>query len=114
MIAPAAHPDGTTVDVCELFFNIPARRRFLKSDRTEFLRIKDTFIRIALAHPDTGFELVNEGKTVFKVSKSSLNEGIDLKRTAILLGSDFSQEGIKVLCEIQILRWKECSYHHLV
>lgn len=99
LIAPAAHPDGTTVDVCELFFNTPARRRFLKSDRTEFLRIKDTFIRIALAHPDTGFELVNEGKTVFKVSKSSLNEGIDLKRTAILLGSDFSQEGIKVLCE---------------
>lgn len=99
LIAPAAHPDGTTVDVCELFFNTPARRRFLKSDRTEFLRIKDTFIRIALAHPDTGFELVNEGKTVFKVSKSSLNEGIDLKRIAILLGSDFSQEGIKVLCE---------------
>ena len=99
LIAPAAHPDGTTVDVCELFFNTPARRRFLKSDRTEFLRIKDTFIRIVLAHPDTGFELVNEGKTVFKVSKSSLNEGIDLKRTAILLGSDFSQEGIKVLCE---------------
>lgn len=99
LIAPAAHPDGTTVDVCELFFNTPARRRFLKSDRTEFLRIKDTFIRIALAHPDSGFELVNEGKTVFKVSKSSLNEGIDLKRTSILLGSDFSQEGIKVLCE---------------
>ena len=99
MIAPAAHPDGTTVDVCELFFNTPARRRFLKSDRTEFLRIKDTFIRIALAHPDSGFELVNEGKTVFKVSKSSLNEGIDLKRTSILLGSDFSQEEIKVLCE---------------
>ncbi len=99
LIAPAAHPDGTTVDVCELFFNTPARRRFLKSDRTEFLRIKDTFIRIALAHPDTGFELVNEGKTVFKVSKSAVTEGIDLKRTAILLGSDFSQEGIKVLCE---------------
>ncbi len=99
LIAPAAHPDGTTVDVCELFFNTPARRRFLKSDRTEFLRIKDTFIRIALAHPDTGFELVNEGKTVFKVSKSAVTEGIDLKRTAVLLGSDFSQEGIKVLCE---------------
>ena len=62
LIAPAAHPDGTTVDVCELFFNTPARRRFLKSDRTEFLRIKDTFIRIALAHPDTGFELVNQSR----------------------------------------------------
>lgn len=99
VIAPAAHPDGTTVDVCELFFNTPARRRFLKSDRTEFLRIKDTFVRIALAHPDTGFELVNEGKTVFKVSKAALSEGIDLKRTAVLLGSDFSHEGIKVLCE---------------
>lgn len=97
--APAAHPDGTTVDVCELFFNTPARRRFLKSDRTEFLRIRDTFVRVALAHPDTGFELVNEGKTVFKVSKSQVAQGIDLKRTSVLLGSDFSQEGISVLCE---------------
>ena len=63
VIIPAAHPTGTTVDVCELFFNTPARRRFLKSDRTEFLRIKDIFVRVALAHPTLAFELKNDGKS---------------------------------------------------
>ena len=76
VIIPAAHPTGTTVDVCELFFNTPARRRFLKSDRTEFLRIKDIFVRVALAHPTLAFELKNDGKTVLRVSAAS--EEIDL------------------------------------
>lgn len=99
VIAPAPHPDGTTVDVEELFFNTPARRRFLKSDRTEFLRIKDIFVRVALAHPELAFELISDSKSIFRVNKSNTAIGIDHKRTATLIGSDFSCEGILVTCE---------------
>ncbi len=103
VIEPAAHPTGTTVDVSELFFNTPARRRFLKSDRTEFARIKDTFTRVALAHPDVGFEFVSDGKCVLRVGKAK-GEGLDLKRTATLVGSEFGEQGMRVLCEDPNLR----------
>lgn len=99
VIEPAPHPEGTTVDVAELFFNTPARRRFLKSDRTEFLRIKDIFTRVALAHPNIGFELISDSKNVVRVSPSKVENGIDLRRTATLLGADFSSGGISVICE---------------
>ncbi|MGN0902515.1 MAG: DNA mismatch repair endonuclease MutL [Succinivibrio sp.] len=96
IVTPAAHPQGTTVDVSELFFNTPARRRFLKSDRTEMMRIKDIFTRIALAHPKLGFELVADYKNVLRVGPSNVENGIDLKRTSILLGSEFGCDGISV------------------
>lgn len=98
VIAPAAHPNGTTVDVSDLFFNTPARRRFLKSDRTEFLRIKDTFVRTALSHQNIGFELIADSKRVIKVGASK-GEGLDIKRTRTLMGADFSVNGISVICE---------------
>ncbi len=97
-IAPAAHPVGTTVDVSELFFNTPARRRFLKSDRTELAKIKDIFVRVALAHPEVGFELISDGKALYRVSKAC-DESSRLKRAAVLLGSEFSHQGIRVVCE---------------
>lgn len=52
---PAAHPDGTTVSVAELFFNLPARRRFLRSDKTELHHLMTTFYRLALSRFDIGF-----------------------------------------------------------
>jgi DNA mismatch repair protein MutL len=52
---PAAHPDGTTVSVAELFFNLPARRRFLRSDKTELNHLQTTFNRLALSRFDVGF-----------------------------------------------------------
>lgn len=97
-IFSAAHPNGTTVDVCELFFNTPARRRFLKSDRTELLRLKDVFIRCALAHPNLGFELISDGKCLSKVSPAN-NEEQELKRLGKLIGNEFEREGIAVLGE---------------
>lgn len=97
-ILPAAHPTGTTVDVGELFFNTPARRRFLKSDRTEFARIKDTFTRVALAHPDVGFEFVSDSKTITRVTAAK-GEGIDIKRTSTLIGAEFGVQGMRVSCE---------------
>ena len=62
--APAAHPPGTTVEIRELFFNTPARRKFLKTERTEALHIAEAVRRTALANPGIGFRLSQSGRTV--------------------------------------------------
>ena len=61
---PAAHPVGTTVDVEDLFFNTPARRKFLRTERTESTRIDEVLRRLALAHPEVTFVLHTPGKAV--------------------------------------------------
>lgn len=104
-IIPAAHLKGTTVDVCELFFNTPARRRFLKSDRTEMMRIRDVFIRCALSHPHLGFELISEGKSLIKVSAAS-DDATQMRRLSKLLGPDFERDGIALLGENPALEIK--------
>ncbi len=92
-IFPAAHLDGTTVEVSELFFNTPARRRFLKSDRSEMLKIRDVFTRCALANPHLGFELISEGKSLCKVN-AAVDESSKMRRLSKLLGPEFEREGI--------------------
>ena len=101
-VIPCPHGVGTTVEARELFFNTPARRRFLRSDRTELNRIRDVFVRCALAHPQIGFELISDKKTVLKV-KGAADEGQKLKRMAYLAGGEFSREGAVVKCEDPLL-----------
>ncbi len=62
---------GTQIEVKNLFFNIPARRKFLKKDTTEFKHIVDEFIRVALAFPEVHFQLYNEGKLLHDLEKGS-------------------------------------------
>ena len=91
-VAPAAHPVGTSVIVRELFFNTPARRRFLKSDKTEFNHIKELVVRLALVNYGIEFKLVSDGKTVLQVpaqTKAQLPQ-----RIAKLLGTDFNYPGV--------------------
>lgn len=66
----AACPEGATVEVRELFFNVPARRKFLRASSTETGHINDQFIRIALAYPRVGFELSSNGRTTQNLSTS--------------------------------------------
>ncbi len=63
-VTPAAHPTGTTVQMRDLFFNIPARRKFLRSERTEYQYIEEVFRRIALSNFEVGFSLTNQFKLV--------------------------------------------------
>jgi DNA mismatch repair protein MutL len=69
-------PEGTTIMVKNLFFNVPARRYFLKSDAIEFRHIVDEFQRLALTHPDVEFSLAHNGSEVFSLPKASLRQRI--------------------------------------
>ena len=69
-----ACPTGTSFSVKNLFFNVPARRNFLKSDRAEYKYILDEFIRIALAHPAIAFSLINNEKEQYRLPKESLRQ----------------------------------------
>jgi DNA mismatch repair protein MutL len=68
--APAAHAHGTSVEIRELYFNTPARRKFLKSESTEFAWCEETFKRIALSRPDVAFTLQHNGKMVWQLAAS--------------------------------------------
>ena len=70
-------PKGTCVSVKNIFYNIPARRKFLKSDTTELKHIIDTFNRIALAHPEISFKFYNADNLVFDYKSGTLEERIE-------------------------------------
>ena len=67
---------GTKISVKNLFFNVPARRKFLKSDVVELKHITDEFLRIALAHTDIAFSFYNNGKEIYRLPKSNLKQRI--------------------------------------
>lgn len=65
-VKPAGVPAGTTVEVRDLFYNVPARKKFLKSERTESSRINSMVGKLSLANPDIAFRLINNGRTVIE------------------------------------------------
>lgn len=69
-------PVGTSIAVNNLFFNVPARRNFLKSDATEFANIEEEFNRVALVHPDIAFTLYHNGKMVLQLAAGNLKQRI--------------------------------------
>ncbi len=69
-------PDGTSIAVRNLFYNVPARKKFLKSDTTELKYLLDEFFHVALAYPETSFEVFNNGSQLFKLHSSNLNQRI--------------------------------------
>jgi len=84
-VVPAAGAPGTTIDVQDLYFNTPARRKFLKSEQTEYGHCAEVVRRIALARPDVSFSLSHNGKTV-----DHWNVGEFAKRSAHILGEEFA------------------------
>lgn len=82
---PASGAQGTTVDVADLYYNTPARRKFLKTEQTEFGHCAEVVRRIALARPDVAFTLTHNGKTV-----EHWNAADAEKRCNQILGSEFS------------------------
>ncbi|MFQ5671191.1 MAG: DNA mismatch repair endonuclease MutL [Acidobacteriota bacterium] len=86
-VVPAARSPGTTVTVTDLFYNTPARRKFLKGAASEFSRISESLLPEMLARPDVGFALQHDGRTAVNVSPAS---GLK-ERIAALWGSDFAE-----------------------
>jgi DNA mismatch repair protein MutL len=95
---PAAHPQGTTVEVHDLFYNTPARRRFLRTERTEFGHIEKWLRRLALSRPNSGFSLTHNGRTVIKLDAAE-NDASQRKRVARLCGEQFAEQSVFVSYE---------------
>ncbi|MGB7194881.1 MAG: DNA mismatch repair endonuclease MutL [Collimonas pratensis] len=84
-VTPSSGAQGTTVDVQDLYFNTPARRKFLKSEQTEFGHCAEVVRRIALARPDVAFSLTHNGKTIDHWMVTEIG-----KRSAGILGNEFA------------------------
>jgi len=88
---PVSHAQGSTVELRELYFNTPARRKFLKSEATEFAHCEETFKRIALSRPDVAFSLQHNGKTVRQLPVQP-----PVERIAAILGEEFGHAAVSV------------------
>ena len=85
---PAPHPRGTSIEVRDLFYSVPARRKFVRSPATEFQHIERMLVRLALSRPDVGFLLSNGSKRVFSLEAAHDRAGEEA-RLAALLSPDF-------------------------
>ncbi|MGH9873744.1 MAG: DNA mismatch repair endonuclease MutL [Pyrinomonadaceae bacterium] len=84
-VKDAAHPRGTSIAVRDLFFNVPARRKFLRSEATESFHLTNLVTHYALAHPETAFTLTNNGREVLRVAPAN-----DLRERAYqVFGAEF-------------------------
>ncbi|MCH7743224.1 MAG: DNA mismatch repair endonuclease MutL [Proteobacteria bacterium] len=92
-LSPAPHPRGTTLEVKDLFFNTPARRKFLRTERTEFQRIEDIVRKMALSHPKVGFYLTHDGKIVRQYPACQSEAEMD-RRISSVFGKTFIENAL--------------------
>ena len=97
--SPAALNQGTVVDVADLYYNTPARRKFLKTEGTEYAHCDDMFRRVALARPDIGLQLAHNGRVIHRLPPSA-----PAARVAALMGDDFLQHAREVQADAGVLR----------
>ncbi|MEF9977231.1 MAG: DNA mismatch repair endonuclease MutL [Thermomonas sp.] len=98
-VTPHAHPPGTTVEVRDLFYNVPARRKFLRAERTEFSHIEDWLRTLALARPDVELRVAHNGKPSRRwKGEAQLQEGTMLSEVRLheALGEDFTRSALRV------------------
>lgn len=102
-VMPAGHPRGTTVEMRDLFFNTPARRRFLRAEKTEFNHLEEVFRRIALSEFSTAFRLTHNQKVIHQLPAAS-EAAHRQQRVARLCGSAFVEQAITVDINVSGLR----------
>ncbi|MBS9980874.1 DNA mismatch repair endonuclease MutL [Vibrio alginolyticus] len=102
-LKPAAHPIGTTVEVLDLFFNTPARRKFLRTEKTEFAHIDELLKRIALSRFDVTINVRHNGKIIrqYRAAKNQLQTE---KRIAAVCGNAFVRHMLRIELEHQGLK----------
>jgi len=92
---PAQHPQGTSTEVRDLFYNVPARRKFMRAERTEFAHIDDLLKSLALARGSVEFRLSHNGKPV-RIWKAARDEQAALQRVAEVLGEEFPAQSLRI------------------
>ncbi len=92
-LQPAAHPQGTTVEVRDLFFNTPARRKFLRTEKTEFSHLEEVVKRLALSRFDVAFSLRHNGRPVFNL-RPAQTEQEARRRVATVCGPAFVEQSV--------------------
>ncbi|WP_085627272.1 MULTISPECIES: DNA mismatch repair endonuclease MutL [unclassified Pseudomonas] len=102
-VQPAAHPVGTSVEVRDLFFNTPARRKFLKAEKTEFDHLQEVIRRLALARFDVGFHLRHNGKSILSLHEAH-DETARARRVGAICGPGFMEQALPIDVERNGLR----------
>jgi len=102
-IKPAPHPQGTTVEVRDLFFNTPARRKFLRTDKTEFNHLEEVVKRLALSRFDVGFTLRHNQKVIHQL-KPGESQAEMQRRVATVCGPAFMEQAIYIETDIPELK----------
>ncbi len=97
-VQPAAHPVGTSVEVRDLFFNTPARRKFLKTEKTEFDHLQEVIKRLALARFDVAFHLRHNGKTILSLHEAQ-DDAARARRVAAICGPGFLEQALPIEIE---------------
>jgi DNA mismatch repair protein MutL len=101
--APASHGLGTSVEVRDLFFNVPARRKFLRTENTEYQHIVRMLERLALSRFDVAFTLHHNGKTVWTLPAAA-SSALKLERVARICGEEFAAHVMELRHETESLR----------
>ncbi|MBL4820278.1 MAG: DNA mismatch repair endonuclease MutL [Gammaproteobacteria bacterium] len=94
-LTPAAHAQGTTVEVRDLFFNTPARRKFLRTEKTEFSRIEEIVKRIALSRFDVSFTLKHNQRAIYNL-RSAESDQEKQRRVATVCGPAFVENSVAI------------------
>lgn len=97
-VKPAAHPQGSTVEVLDLFFNTPARRKFMRTEKTEFTHIDEVVRRIALARFDVAVNLTHNGK-LMRQYRAVTDPAQSLRRLGAICSTTFVQHALEVKWE---------------
>jgi len=97
-VSPAPHPRGTTVEVKDLFFNTPARRKFLRTEKTEFQKIEDVVRKVILSHPAVSLTVNHNGKVQRQYPKAKSEDERD-RRVGTVFGKAFIENAILVESE---------------
>lgn len=104
---PCSHAVGTTIDVRDLFFNVPARRKFLKTEKTEFRHLEDVVKKVALSRFETGFTLRHNQKVVLNL-RPATNIEMAERRVSEICGPAFTEQSIRVEhegAELRLTGW---------